>query len=54
MDAFVDALGGMAVPVPVVVDSGGGVYSQSPQPNRERDLHDLSGGAYRQSNPKLD
>lgn len=45
VDALVGAMVGVALPVPDVVDGSGGVYPQSPEPDRRCFLFDLRGGA---------
>jgi hypothetical protein len=52
-DASVGEMVGVAVPVPDVVDGGGGVYPQSPQSGRFLFLLDLRGGAQLQPHGKF-
>lgn len=49
VNAFVGEMVDLAVSVLDVMDGGGGVYPQSPDPDRLRFLFDLRGGAQRQS-----
>lgn len=47
-------MAGVVLPVPDVVDSGGGVYPQSPHSDRRGNLLALRGGAQRQPHSKFD
>ena len=51
--AFVGAMGGLARSVPDVMDGGGGVYPQSPQPERKLLVLDLRGGAQHAAHDQL-